>query len=119
MFEVWVIADNIYCCLDNSISHAVYRFCIIRFTMTPQATAALEMAVLHLRKSGMSIKSVCQQTGVIERTQRRWITTAKKAGTWEFFGKIKKIYKFLNCSYPTYFSSIQVKSGIIGKEIAS
>ena len=51
--------------------------------MAPQATAALKMAVLHLRKSGKSIKSVCQQTGVIERTKRRWITAAKKAGTWE------------------------------------
>ena len=51
--------------------------------MAPQATAALKMAVLHLRKSGISIKSVFQQTGVIERTQRRWITAAKKAGTWE------------------------------------
>ena len=51
--------------------------------MAPQATAASKMAVLHLRKSGISIKSVCQQTGVIERTQRRWITAAKKAGTWE------------------------------------
>ena len=49
--------------------------------MALQATAALKMAVLHLRKSG--IKSGCQQTGVIERTQRRWITAAKKAGTWE------------------------------------
>ena len=51
--------------------------------MVPQATAALKMAVLHLRKSGISIKSVCQQTGVIERTQRSWIAAARKAGTWE------------------------------------
>ena len=83
MFEVWAIANNIYRCLDTYKSHAVYRVCIIRLTMAPQATAALKMAVLHLRKSGKSIKSVCQQTGVIERTKRRWITAAKKAGTWE------------------------------------
>ena len=30
-------------------THAVYCFCIIRLTMAPQATAALKMAVLHLR----------------------------------------------------------------------
>ena len=64
-------------------SHAVYRICIIRLTMAPQANAALKMAVLHLRKSGITAKSVCQQTGVCERTQRSWIAAARKAGTWE------------------------------------
>ena len=50
--------------------------------MAPQATAALKTAVLHLRKSGISAHDVTQQTGVKERTQRRWIAAAKKSGTW-------------------------------------
>ena len=52
-------------------SHAVYRICIICLTMAPQANAALKMAVLHLRKSEITAKSVCQQTRVCERTQEK------------------------------------------------
>ena len=51
--------------------------------MAPQATAALKMAVLHLKKSGITAKSIRQQTGVPEKTQRNWVAAARKSGTWE------------------------------------